>query len=146
MHHNESSQLRVVRAKSVLTCLASLHSHMPTCLAYLRAQMPTCKLLLHTHVLTYQDALHAYAYMLMCQRALCDYVLTFQRVSFNATFSVSLSLILKLYTLLVRFKSWITAFPQWHELTYKPSLLIIWRIAKRLMDEMLNNSWDVLVS
>ena len=75
----------------VLMCLASLPAHVLTCLARLCVLRP---------------------YLLTCQRVLRAYVLMWQRASFDATIFSSLPLLLKLYTLLVRFKSLVIVFPQ----------------------------------
>ena len=89
----------------VSTCLACVRANVRTCLACLRAHLPTCLACTRANM----------ACVLTCSRANVPCLLTCSRVNvlvLMPLFSVSLPLLLKLYTLLVRFKSLITAFPQ----------------------------------
>ena len=61
----------------------------------------------------------------------CQHALPPQKVLLISLFSVSLPLLLKLYTLLLRFKSLINISAQEREFIYNPSLLIICRLEKR---------------
>ena len=91
-------------------------ANVPCVLTCLRAHVPTCQRALRAYVLKYQRALRVY--VLTCQRALRNHVPTcFAGSRANvlvlmSLFSVSLPLLLKLHTLLIRFKILITAFPQ----------------------------------
>ena len=134
----ESAKLCALHAKNELTCQHALLVYVLTCQRALRAFVFTCWRALRAYVLTCQRALRAY--VLMCQRVLHAYVpcvLTCSRVNmpcartcsrdnvpwlltcsssnvlvFMPLFSVSLPLLLKLNTLLVRFKSLIIVFPR----------------------------------
>ena len=139
----------------VFMCQRALYAFVPTGLACLHAQVsfvlmcshtsmpcmlicscanmfcvllcPCTNLLLVLTCLMYQHASHAYP--LVCQHGLWAHVLMCQH-SLSHFFSISLSLLLKLYALLVRFKSVINIFPQQIEFIYNPSLLIICRLKK----------------
>ena len=98
------------------------HANVPCVLTSSRANVP--------YMLTCSRALPAY--VLRCRRVLCAYLLTCQGANFDATvIQFHSHCLLKLYTLLVRFKSLITVFPQYREVIYKLSLLIICRLEKR---------------
>ena len=88
-----------LRAKNVLTCQRVLRAYVLTCQLALLADVLTCQRVMRAHMFTFQRALRAY-------------VLTCQHASLDATIFSYLPLLLKLYTLLVRFKSLITVFPQ----------------------------------
>ena len=120
----ESAKLRVLCAKSVLTCQRALVTYGLACQWPCVFYVLTCQRVLRPHVLTCQHALRVYvlkfqralrAYVLTCQRDLRAYVLTCSRTNvlvLMLLFSVSLPLLLKMYTLLIRFKSLIIVFPQ----------------------------------
>ena len=124
----------------VSTCLACLRAHVPTCYACLRPQVATWFACSRAHVQRCIDCLRTSrvimpcVLMYSCANVACkltwlranrswvpclirlawprDHLLTFSVSSFDATFSVSLPLLLKLCTLFVRFKSLINVFPQ----------------------------------
>ena len=138
-----------LRSKNVPMCLTCSCANMPCMLTCSRANVLCMVTFLRAHVpfvLTYQCALHTYMLtchvpcMLMCSCAsacLCIHVLCMLSCSrtnmlvLMPLFSVSLPLLLKFYTLLVRLTSFITAFPQQCEFIYKPSLLILCRLENR---------------
>ena len=94
----------------MLTCQRALYAYVPTCLACLRAHEPTCLACLRVHVQTCLSA-----YVLTCLRVNVLWLVTSSRaneVVLMPLFSVSLPLLLKLYTLLVSFQSLIIVFPQ----------------------------------
>ena len=101
----ESAKLRTLRAKNVLTCQRVLRAHVPTCLACLCAHVPTCLACLLAYVPPCLACLRAHVpTCLACSSA--------NVLVLMSLFSVSLPLLLKLHTLLIRFKSLITVFPQ----------------------------------
>ena len=87
----ESAKLRALRAKNVFTCQRALRTYVLTCQRVLRGHVLTCKCASAPAVIT-------------CPRV--------NMLVLKPLFSVSLPLVLKLYTLLVRFKNLITVFPQ----------------------------------
>ena len=91
--------MRALRAKNVLTSQRVLRAYVLKCQHTLRAYVFTCQRALRSYVLT-------------CQCALRAYVLTCQRASFDATIFSFATIVAEVYTLLVRFKSLITVFPQ----------------------------------
>ena len=142
----ESAKLRALRAKNVIPCQRALCAYVPTCLRALCAYVLTCQRALRGYVLTCLVCLRAHVptcfacsrthmpCVLTCSCANAPCALTCSRgnvLVFMPVFSVSLPLLLKLYRLLVRFKSLITAFAQWREFIYKPSLLITCRLERR---------------
>ena len=108
----------------MFTCVACLHVHLPTCLACLCAHLPKCLACSHANVpgvLMWSRANVSWVLMcsrvnvpcvLTCSRTNVPCVLTCQRARFDATIFSFTAISQKLPTLLVRFKSLITAFPQ----------------------------------
>ena len=103
--------MRVLRAKNVITYQLVLRAYVLMCQRALRAYVLMCQRDLRTHVSTWLESL--------ASDGLCDHVITCQHalpsqlVILMPFFSVSLSLLLKLYTLLVRFfESLIDVFSQ----------------------------------
>ena len=118
----ESAKLLALCAKTCsrdnVSCVLTFsRANVPTCLVYLRAHVPLC---------------------LACSRATVPCELTCSRDNMPW---VSLPLLLKFYTLLVRFKSLIK-----REFIYNPSLLIYVGLRRGNIDETFVNYWHVLVS
>ena len=90
----ESAKLGALRAKNVLTYQRGLGAYTVTCQCILRVFVLTCQHGLRDHVIAWQHALPP------------------QEVVLMPPFSVSLQLLLELYTLLIRFRSLINVFPQ----------------------------------
>ena len=128
--------MRALRAKNVLTCQRALCAYVLTCQRALRGNVPyvlkfsrvnvswvltclTCQHALRTYVLTCQRVLRAY--LLMCQHTLNPLFGTVCVTTWSPAsklvliplFSVSLPLLLRFYTRLVKFKSLINVFPQY---------------------------------
>ena len=100
---------RVLRAY-VLMCQHVLHAYVLMCLRTLRAHMPTCLLCLHACVLTCLEFLASHG--LLDNVIICQYVLPDQKVALMPHLSVSWRLLLKLYTLMVRFDKLMNIFPK----------------------------------
>ena len=107
----------------MLICQRALWSYVLTCQRDLRAYGLTCKRSLRTLVLTMLPPLSAYVtYLSMWlsfpSQGFCVHVITWQhdlppqKVLLMRPFLVLLPLLLKMYTLLVKFKSLINVFPQ----------------------------------
>ena len=136
-YDSEPAKLRAFCAH-VVTCFACLRAHVSTCLACSRANVPyvfTCQRDLRAYVLTCLVCLRTkIPCMLKCSNAnvlMCLHanVLTWERAlsslfhlpeffawlisNFDATFFwVSLPLLLKLYTMMVRFDNLMNIFPK----------------------------------
>ena len=83
-----------------------------TCQRPLCANVLTCQCAMRAHVITCQHALSPLPNMLALPRDQLPTCLASSVISLDIIFSVSLLLLLKLYTLLVRFENLINVFPQ----------------------------------
>ena len=93
----ESTKLRALRAKNVLTCQRAVRTYVLTCQSALRAYVLTCQRALGAYMLTCQHA--NVSCVLKCSRANVPCVLTCLTANMlvlKPLFSVSLLLLLKL--------------------------------------------------
>ena len=105
-----SANVICVSRAHVPTCLECLLPHRSTCLACLSTRVSTWLARSPDHVPTCLESLALYGFAWSHDHLLT--CLASSVGSFDATFSVSLPLLLKLWTLLVRFKSLTNVSPQ----------------------------------